>query len=344
MHFKLEYTIRELALPKNKTLSFSVKNARDIDIQIRCPSEEEQEKGHSAFNAFSIAETEINVSDKNEEVFQKIEANGFEVTRENFQQSYKDNEGKEILLPGTEGFPNHFNDFIRQVHRELSDASRFVVDAIRWRTNTLGPHSPISTRGMSWSRDKAFWHPAPSEFSVRVDVSSVTHLSEPVLEDIEALVNNNLQEPVHHHLFREAWAQRDGNPRSSLVVGLAALEISLKTTIGELVPNASWLADNLPTPPVTRMLVEYLPELPARNAFDGKVLPPPKEVLEKIKKAVQIRNRVAHVGGTPPSVEVLDELLAAVQETMWLLDYYCGHTWALTHLSEATMSALSEQG
>ncbi|MDH5651300.1 MAG: hypothetical protein OEZ39_05450 [Gammaproteobacteria bacterium] len=340
MRFKLEYTIREMPIPKKSPLTFAVKHSHNINVEIRCPNKEDEEKGHSAFNAFATAELDLEVSEKINEVFKKIENNRFEVTEANLRQSYTDQHGETIRLPGIDQFPGYFNDFIRQINKELREAIRLVIDAVRWRTNTLGPHNPISSRGMFWSRDKDFWNPVPSQFEARFSMSSTIHITDKIYQEIKFLVGQNYHEPVHHHLFREAWGQRSGNPRSSLLIGLSALEVAIKESIAELIPNASWLVDNIPTPPVTRLLTEYLPTLPVENMISGRVYPPPPEVIDKIKKAVSIRNRVAHVGGEPPGSDLLDELLEAIHDTIWLLDYYCGHKWALNHISDITRANL----
>jgi hypothetical protein len=341
MYFRLEYTIREFSLPSGETLLFEVQDVHSVQVQIRAPNEQEQELGHKTQHAFCTAHVELDVSAKNQEVFERIEKNEIIEDVAEWRQKYKDQNGKEIILPSIEEFPEHYKAFLGQVNRELSDSSRLVINAMRWRTNTLGPHNAISTRGLSWSRDKYFWHPAPSSFSIRIlDTSSTVRISEEAKEDIKNIIKEKQQEPVHHELFREAWGQRNGNPRSSLVTGLSALEVAIKVTIGSLIPGTSWLVENLPSPPVTRLLSEYLPNLPAVNTINGKVLPPPKPIIELIKKAVNIRNQIAHIGGKSPNDQTLDQILEAIRDVIWLLDYYCGHAWAYSHISKETKLAL----
>ena len=84
-------------------------------------------------------------------------------------------------------------------------------------------------------------------------------------------------------------------------------------------PDAEWLAFNLPTPPLNKILVEYLPKLKARCSFDGKVKPPPATVLERLKEGASIRNRVIHAGATIPSIDKIEEILGAVRELLWTL-------------------------
>jgi hypothetical protein len=158
---------------------------------------------------------------------------------------------------------------------------------------------------MSWSFDQKFWHPAPSDNSVR----RVPKLSlKPNLEAHQFVVNTvgaGDTEPVDHELLREAWNQMDTNPRSALLIGIAAAELAMKRCISELVPAADWLAMNLPTPPLDKLLREYLPVLPVRCSFGGQVKPPPESVLQILRKGVTIRNGIAHKGNPSPPYETL---------------------------------------
>lgn len=340
MHFKLEYTVRNFSL-REKIFQFEVPSTHSVYVELRAPNEKEQQIGHVVQHAFCTAEVEHEVSEKNQTVFECIENNSIIGNELEWRQKYKGQNEQEIVLPSIDEFPEHFRSYLSQINQELSDASRLVVNAIRWRTNTLGPHNPISTRGLSWSRDKKFWHPAPSSFSIRIlNVSSAIRISKEVDEDVKNIIISSVQEPVHHELFREAWEQRNGNPRSSLITGLSALEVAIKTTLGTLIPNTTWLVENLPSPPITKLLIEYIPSLPAVNRIGGKVLPPPKQTMDLIKKAVTIRNQIAHIGGKAPNDETLDQIMEAIRDTLWILDYYCGHLWAYNHISESTKQEL----
>jgi len=231
------------------------------------------------------------------------------------------------------------------VSGELWDFTRRTIATLRWRGNVeFGSHNPFSSRGVQWSTDGEFWHPAPLNLQSRLEVRRHLEASTQMLSDVVRMVGNGSNEPLHHNLFREAWQQRHTNPRSALVIGLGAAELAVKYYIGVLVPDAEWLATNLPTPPLNKMLVEYLPKLKARCSFDGKVKPPPARILERLKEGVSIRNRVIHGGAPTPSTDKIEEILGAVRELLWLLDFYSGFDWALDFLSTETRSELSGKG
>lgn len=66
------------------------------------------------------------------------------------------------------------------------------------------------------------------------------------LAAVADLVTCSQREPVAHELWREAWNLRHANPRSSLVIGVAAAEVGLKQLIAALVPDAASLVENIP--------------------------------------------------------------------------------------------------
>lgn len=340
MLFKLNYTIRELMILEDSPLVFSYKGQRNIEVIIRKPTEDEQSQGHTHASAFCIASSSFNPSKKNVAIFEQIEKNEVWNGDSDFGWGtrYKDISGSEITLPHLSGFPEHFQTFIKQIHYELSEAAKNIVSVLRWRCNQTGPHNPISTRGMEWSHDGNFWHPTPSDFYIRVDTSSVLHISDTTMKQVLSLATSIGSEPIYHELFREAWFQRVTNPRSAIIMSIASAEISLKQCIGLLIPGAQWLADNVPSPPLIKMINEYLPKLPVKNKINGKVISPSKKIVDTLKDGVTIRNQIAHVGQRLPGDDTVEEILLAVQDLLWLIDYYCGREWALTYIRAETRS------
>jgi hypothetical protein len=77
------------------------------------------------------------------------------------------------------------------------------------------------------------------------------------LKSLQELITSNIIAPLGHELFSEAWAQRMVNRRSSLVIGIAAAESGFKEFVGKLLPQANWLIQNIQSPPLVKMLVEF---------------------------------------------------------------------------------------
>jgi hypothetical protein len=150
-------------------------------------------------------------------------------------------------------------------------------------------------------------------------------MSSELAASVIELVNAGNREPIGHELFEEAWNQRSDLPRSSLLIGMTAAEVGFKTFIGDLVPDAEWLAFNAPTPPLVQMLEQYLPGLAVRQRItDTTPLLVPKKILDTIRKGVLLRNRIAHAGEDVKQ-DSLKEILGAVRDLLYLLDFYAGH-------------------
>jgi hypothetical protein len=159
-----------------------------------------------------------------------------------------------------------------------------------------------------------------------------------MIEPLKDLYQNGSEEPLARQLLREARSLRSSNPRAALVIGVSAAEVGVKKLIGFLVPHAQWLVDELQTPPLTKMLRQYLPSLPVKKGFTGKALSPPNELLNVLDDAVKARNKVIHVGIGPPNYTELGEMLDAVGDLLWVCDIYSGHAWPAEFISYNTIS------
>ena len=233
-------------------------------------------------------------------------------------------------------------DFSEQVAAELSEAAKKTAEALRWRYRILGPPSPYSHRESEWSFDGGQWHALPTRIyghsEMRPNVT--VHLTDKGKADTEALLSEELAEPLGHVLFREAYMLRNSSPRSALVIGVAALEAGFKELVVELKPEEEEKLRKQRTP-LAKMLKKDLPKLPAKCTFEGKVLPLPPKLHNSMKEAIDRRNDVVHWGDSAAERKVLKEWLLTIQDVLWLLDYYRGFEWALAHVREETKELLS---
>jgi len=127
------------------------------------------------------------------------------------------------------------------------------------------------------------------------------------------------------------------------VIGVTAAEIALKQLIGELAPDARWLADNVPSPPILKIAKDYVPSLKVKARLQGKSVRPPRKLLKTLGEAVELRNRVVHAGEAPPKPEKLEEILVAMEDLVWICGLYTGHTWAWDHISSETKSTWEDE-
>lgn len=236
--------------------------------------------------------------------------------------------------------PDDVLDLGTEFGRELSEACREVVYVLRWRQHADIPHTPFASFGTEWSSDGVEWATVPGRGYVYGTVTVGLHLVPETARNVEELVNRGVHEPIAHQLLREAQDVLRGNPRSSIVVGVAAIESGFKQLVAELVPEAEWLVQNVPSPPIVKMLQNFLPRLPARHTVNGRVVAPPKFVRSLLTAAVEERNKVTHLGVGSMYAGEVQQTLNAMRDTLYLFDFYAGHEWALEQTSIEFRDAL----
>jgi hypothetical protein len=340
--FRDQYSVQDLIIPADGTYRFEYGEPHHVMVHLRPPTGEEQAVGHKSENAFCESHLRMPVSSKNASVFGEIAANRVVPADKQEGGSYPGPDGALIRIPGLSAFPEHFRSFLKGARHELADFTTRTVGVLRWRAGRSGPHSPIRPRGFGfgWSWDGGFWHMAPMDTSLSVMVVQRDLIGNDVVDDVQKLVANRAAEPIGHNMLREAAERTSSDPRSAVVIGLAAAELGVKRCIAILEPGAEWLITHIPSPPLEKILTDYLPLLPTRKNFAGVVKAPPPEVMSAIKKGVSIRNGVVHAGTPIPTEDTAIEILDAVRDLLFLLDYYCGNDWAFDHLRSGTRQAL----
>ena len=240
------------------------------------------------------------------------------------------------------GGPERYDQFVSQLHQELYAVASAVLWLTRWRVDAGGPHQPILDlcNMFFFTHDGKTFYPLPKPVHSYHEYQRHLSVTDEQKRQIVDYFEQGVREPFAHRLFREAWAERLNSPRSALIAGMAALEIGVKEMIADLVPDARWLVENLPSPDVVGILREGLTKLPTRLKIDGKVVSPPKEILDELKKAVTMRNTLAHSGRGHVSRDAVQDILCLIRDVLSLLDYYRGREWALSHISSATLQSL----
>jgi len=245
-----------------------------------------------------------------------------------------------VLIP-LRFMPEEVEKFVLDMSMTMQDTTERSIRAMRWRFGLNGNHGAIEFNGYDYSFDGSLWHAMPhfGDYT-RAITTMVIELDNEDLRVVESLVTHGGDEPLGHTLLREAWHERFDNPRSALVLGMTAAEVGMKGCIGTLVPQAEWLSIHMPTPPLVKMVSEYLPQLMSVKWSNGDVPTVPKNIRKALADGAEMRNRTAHAGAKPPGWRVLERILVSVHDFLCLLDYYCGHEWTLDYLSSETRAAL----
>lgn len=257
---------------------------------------------------------------------------------------------------GFTNLPDDYRDFIVALHGSMDRMASEIFNVVRWRMGIVG--GPLGLQS-EWSSMR--WHDDSKGekiidehgFLNRQMIAGVFTLHMPEVQDadfdeecranVETLIQFQSKQPLYHDLFREAWQNQRDNPRSALVMGIAAAETGFKTTMTDLNPSVTWIVENLQSPPLDLMLRNYMAQLPARNQINGEVRRPPKKVISVIKKGIELRNKLVHWREETVTTEDVREMLEAVRDLLYMLDYYRGHGWAMERLSPEVAANLQEQ-
>ncbi len=109
-------------------------------------------------------------------------------------------------------------------------------------------------------------------------------------------------------------------------------------------PTADWLIQNVPSPPLVKMLTQFLLNLPVRGKIYGKIIAPPKILMTHLQNGIELRNKLVHGSRNEFTKKDLEQILKACRDIIYLLDFYCGHSWATSNLSHRTIEFLTEKG
>jgi hypothetical protein len=162
------------------------------------------------------------------------------------------------------------------------------------------------------------------------------------LEFIRDYAQRSLSSPIADEIMREAFGLMDSNPRAAVVLAVSAVEARFRSLVADLVPDAAYLVEQLQTPPLEQLLVNYLPTLP----FNTDVRPGfaiPTELRKQFSKAVSLRNKLVHRGAAAPSVGQTADALESAAELVRLFDYLSGQSWAIEWVSQETRKAIVRQ-
>jgi hypothetical protein len=224
-------------------------------------------------------------------------------------------------------YPQNLRRFTADAQAKLSERASAALRLLRWRTGASGGPQPMIGRlTHQWSWDGNHWRPLASHTHIHVTSTGVPRLTDAHRVSVEEMFAAGIVEPASEELLREASAQRTANPRSALVLAVAAAEVGFKELIADLVPAASWLAIEVPAPPLLNMLIKYLPTLPVR--LDAPASRPPKPLVRVIERAVGARNDLIHQGVGTPAIDDLDAAIDAVEALLSQFARYRGYDWA----------------
>ena len=264
--------------------------------------------------------------EKNLEIFQALAQNQIP---ENVRQDMYLKQGDHLNLSH---FPKHFIEFCEQLDVEVRNSSKAIWGLLRWKFNLLSPHNAFTIIDKLWSFDGNDWKKLPMQDNIRAYLIIPHVITEQDCQVIIDDYNNGIREPLAHELFRESWTGRFQNKKSSIVIGIAALETSVKSFISQQIPKATWLISEIQSPPIEKIIKEFLPKLFTKDGIEKKVSIVPDKIMKHITKGISIRNSIVHGKECNLTPTTMDEILVSIKYVLHLLDYYSGNDWAKQHV------------
>lgn len=231
----------------------------------------------------------------------------------------------------------------RDIDSDLYGFTNRVLRIIRWRRGEVGDPDPIRlVRGPFWSFDSANWRAVTTTLHAEFGPMIASYKwIDIVAESIKQAVRDNLSEPLAHELLLEARALHPSNLRSSIVLTVTAAEVGFKQFAIDLVPGSKWLVENIPSPPLLKMLRDFLPTLPIRRKLVEQRQLMPESLLAELEKAVKLRNEVIHGGRGDLKGSSVGSAIKAVRDLLYLLNGYSGDDWAFRNVSGETIKELT---
>ena len=234
--------------------------------------------------------------------------------------------------------PEETATWLGERYSSMRTACETLANTFLWRFN-------IPTRAVSfyasnnwrWSRDEKDWFLAPGDIQLIIGFSQQSAPLANFEQPIQSLLSADRTEPLANEILREAVAHT-GDARSAIIVGVAAVETSIKNTIAALAPDTGWLLENLQSPDVDKLVWQFLVTLRANTPSCDPILPSPR-LRKRLKLAVETRNKLVHGAKLRPEQRELQQqskaaaLMVDLADIIRLMDMNVGHHWARAFLS-----------
>jgi hypothetical protein len=228
---------------------------------------------------------------------------------------------------------------VHKIFDEMQDAIQRTVRLARWKTNAIGGPNTIrmgTPNYFVWSVDGSNWKLVADSIFAAVGFTFNQldrHWSSADADFLQAELVKGTDEPLGHELLREADVNRRSNPRSSLILGVAAAEVGFKQFASKTLPDTAWLLE-LPSPSLVEMLHKF-PWEQLKLRINGKVPAVPESIIEELRKGVTLRNKIVHSGVANLSPDILDSVLDTVKNLLYFLDvlHGSGQHWPLNFIT-----------
>lgn len=216
--------------------------------------------------------------------------------------------------------------------------SRFIK-LLRWEQASPGAHALFEySPSLYWALGREDYHKhvkAPREDFETSALGGVKWGAEH--EERMALLwsSEGVEEPLAHELLREAcYLANGGSPRSALLIAVSAVETGLKNHISRHVKSSGWLVECAQSPPVYKILRDYIPDLHVESNPEMK-WSGIRHLSKKLQTYVELRNQLIQYGKANFDNKDAFALVDLVSDILYVLDFLSGHVWAQSNVSSA---------
>jgi hypothetical protein len=180
-----------------------------------------------------------------------------------------------------------------------------------------------TTNYFVWSVDGSNWNRVTDASFGKLTINQLDRTCTSLDSDfLQAEFLKGTREPLGHELHREADVNRQSNPRSSLILGVAAAEVGFKQFVSKTLTETAWLLE-LPSPPLVDMIQKF-PWEQLKLRINGKVPFVPELIIAELKKAVTLRNKVIHSGTANLEPDTFELILSIVSLSFIFSMYFAG--------------------
>jgi hypothetical protein len=242
-------------------------------------------------------------------------------------------------------YPSALQEVCDDVFRELREGLERFLKLLRWQQEIDAPHQVFEFEPALYWRvaEGPYWHVGQRRrgSSTTQSPAGITWSNEDQREFGALWAQPAAEEPLAHELLREAKMALQGSPRSALLLTATALETGVKMHAAKLVPDAGWLLSEMPSPPIHKMLRDYIPMLHAGRGTGLADWAKLRPLFKDAQNLAEYRNDLTHAGEMPADVlATVPQLITSVSDLLYVLDMLEGHEWAKECVSRKTRELL----
>jgi hypothetical protein len=231
-------------------------------------------------------------------------------------------------------FPPEAGRAVLAVEERLNARAIALAKSLRWRCNAHGTaqvFQDLEIAPFEWSLDGKRWFPVCGKFSIEPLEWHFEYLDF-IVDPEEGEYESLPAEPLAFELLMEAQQLQHDNPRSALVIAVAAAEVGTKVCLKFIDSGLADILDARNSPPIVDLLDRYYP----KDSRMGIV----PTILEQLRKAVLDRNNLVHAGKFTLRRDQLRRRLRAIEDLLRILDIQMGFEWAEKFISEKTRAEM----